>query len=259
MAKLRKRKISNRTVDALTVTKDTVFWDSELSGFGVRVYPSGSKFYVVQTRAFGQPAKRVTVGRHGIISPREARRRAALIILRIKSGEEPAPERIGGAVGGGGEPPAGDRRAAGARHRTGTREGSASRTRRNTRDGRPGARPQRGRTAVARFVGEVSRADFRQHRGRHSQGLGRALGLRSYAKGPRPPQQPGARTSPGRAGRDGGHRGIGVPGGTARLVDNGGGRRIGSRRATGGEGNVDPFRHRPTLSILFRIGRVSKT
>ena len=73
-----------------------MFWDSELSGFGVRVYPSGSKFYVVQTRAFGQPAKRVTVGRHGIISPREARRRAALIILRIKFGEEPAPERIGG-------------------------------------------------------------------------------------------------------------------------------------------------------------------
>ena len=33
------------TVDALTVTKDTVFWDSELFGFGVSVYPSGSKFY----------------------------------------------------------------------------------------------------------------------------------------------------------------------------------------------------------------------
>ena len=95
MAKLRRKKISHRTVEALTVEKDTVFWDSELLGFGVRVYPTGSKFYVVQTRARGRPGKRVTVGRHGVITPTEARRRAALVIARIKSGEEPAPERIG--------------------------------------------------------------------------------------------------------------------------------------------------------------------
>ncbi|MYG68345.1 MAG: DUF4102 domain-containing protein, partial [Gammaproteobacteria bacterium] len=48
--KLEKTKISGRTVSALKVEKDTVFWDSELSGFGVRVYPTGSKYYVVQTR-----------------------------------------------------------------------------------------------------------------------------------------------------------------------------------------------------------------
>ena len=55
MAKLTTTTISRRTVDALAVAKDTVFWDSELSGFGVRVYPSGSKVYVVQTRAGGGP------------------------------------------------------------------------------------------------------------------------------------------------------------------------------------------------------------
>ena len=49
MARLETRTISRRTVEALRVEKDTVFWDSELSGFGVRVYPSGSKYYVVQT------------------------------------------------------------------------------------------------------------------------------------------------------------------------------------------------------------------
>ncbi len=37
MAVLEKRTISKRTVDALKVEKDTVFWDSELSGFGVPV------------------------------------------------------------------------------------------------------------------------------------------------------------------------------------------------------------------------------
>ena len=41
MARVRKTTISRRTVEALRAEKDTVFWDRELTGFGVRVYPSG--------------------------------------------------------------------------------------------------------------------------------------------------------------------------------------------------------------------------
>ena len=93
MTKLARRSISRRTVEALKVQKDTVFWDSEQPGFGVRVYPTGAKHYVVQTRARGS-AKRLTVGRHGVITPEEARRRAALIIARIKAGEDPLPEPL---------------------------------------------------------------------------------------------------------------------------------------------------------------------
>ena len=54
----------------------------------MRVYPSGAKVYVVQTRG---PAgtKRITVGRHGVIGADEARRRAALIIARVRAGEDP--------------------------------------------------------------------------------------------------------------------------------------------------------------------------
>ena len=37
-------------------------------------------------------AKRVTVGRHGVITLEGARRRAALIVARIKAGEDPVPE-----------------------------------------------------------------------------------------------------------------------------------------------------------------------
>ena len=90
MAKLQYRSISKRTVEGLKVEKDTVFWDRELKGFGVRAYPSGSRYYVAQTRG-PEGQKRVTVGRHGIISADQARRRAALIIARIKAGEEPVP------------------------------------------------------------------------------------------------------------------------------------------------------------------------
>ena len=93
MAKLRHRTISNRMVAALKVGRDTVFWDRELTGFGVRAYPSGGKVYVAQARGPGGP-KRVTVGRHGVVNADEARRRAALIIARVKAGEEPVPEAM---------------------------------------------------------------------------------------------------------------------------------------------------------------------
>ena len=94
MATVGRKTISRRMVEALKVEKDTVFWDSELQGFGVRAYPSGQKYYVVQTRARGRAAKRVTVGRHGVITAEEARRRAALIVARIKAGEDPVAEPI---------------------------------------------------------------------------------------------------------------------------------------------------------------------
>ena len=93
MAKLHGRKISNRTVEGLSVgDKDAVFWDRELLGFGVRVYPSGAKVYVVQTWSEGR-SRRVTVGRHGVISAARARRRAALMLARLRAGEEPLPPR----------------------------------------------------------------------------------------------------------------------------------------------------------------------
>ena len=79
--------LSKRIIDRLWVDgKDAVFWDRDLPGFGIRVYPSGTKVYVVQTRAFGR-SKRVTVGRHGRLSADQARKEAARIIARIKAGE----------------------------------------------------------------------------------------------------------------------------------------------------------------------------
>ena len=94
MAKLQYKSISRRTVEALPAEKDTVYWDNELMGFGVRVYPTGTKVYMVQSRG-PDGLKRVTVGRHGVISADRARRRAALIIARIKAGETPLATPMG--------------------------------------------------------------------------------------------------------------------------------------------------------------------
>ena len=89
------RTLTKRIVDRLAVNgKDGVFWDSELPGFGIRVYPTGRKVYVAQARAKGRSV-RATVGRHGDIAPAEARREAAKLLARIKAGlppVEPEPE-----------------------------------------------------------------------------------------------------------------------------------------------------------------------
>ena len=91
MSQCQERTISKRTVDALSVEdRDAIFWDRNLQGFGVRVYPSGRKVYVVQSRGPGG-SKRVTLGRHGDITAEQARKRAAEIIDRIKTGLEPFP------------------------------------------------------------------------------------------------------------------------------------------------------------------------
>ena len=83
-----------------TVERDTVSWDRELTGFGVRIHPTGGKVYVAQARGpNGQ--KRVTVGRHPLIGAEQARQRAALIITRIKAGEDPVPLPLAAKFAGG--------------------------------------------------------------------------------------------------------------------------------------------------------------
>ena len=90
--------ITKRTVDGLSVQgKDAVFWDRDLPGFGVRVYPSGRKVYVVQSRGPGG-ISRVSLGRHGELAAERARKRAAVVINRIKNGENPAPAPSGGSL-----------------------------------------------------------------------------------------------------------------------------------------------------------------
>ena len=98
MAKLQHGTLSNRMVGRLAVAKDTVYWDGELTGFGVRVYPTGSKVYVAQARGPKGP-RRVTVGIHGVINADEARKRAAHVIARIKAGEEVASKPVKPAEG----------------------------------------------------------------------------------------------------------------------------------------------------------------
>lgn len=91
-------KISKRAVDAKQPGKGDpkngeFLWDSELRGFGCRVYPSGRKVYFVQYRLPNGRQRRLRLGAHGVLTPDQARLRAKGALAAVASGRDPAAER----------------------------------------------------------------------------------------------------------------------------------------------------------------------
>lgn len=84
-------KLTKRSVDALPVRQgeDYIVFDDEVSGFGLRVMPSGRKTYMVQYRAGGR-TRRVAIGGHGTLTTEQARQRAKELLGSVARGENPA-------------------------------------------------------------------------------------------------------------------------------------------------------------------------
>ena len=55
--------------------KQDVRWDDSLSGFGLRIYPSGKKSFVVFYRHEGRQHL-MTIGKYGLFTADEARKKA---------------------------------------------------------------------------------------------------------------------------------------------------------------------------------------
>lgn len=69
-------KLTKRAVDAAeSGAKDYVIWDDELPGFGLRVFTSGKRSYVLRYRSAGR-SRRFTIGLHGVWTPERARQEA---------------------------------------------------------------------------------------------------------------------------------------------------------------------------------------
>ncbi|MDP1867088.1 MAG: tyrosine-type recombinase/integrase [Bradyrhizobium sp.] len=93
-----KIKIGRRALSALpAVTRPTVFYDIDLTGFGLKASPTGALSYIVEYRpgAGGRSVskRRMVIGTPKNLTPEEARGHASGILARVRLGDDPAAER----------------------------------------------------------------------------------------------------------------------------------------------------------------------
>jgi integrase len=89
-------RITKRIVDGLKPRqREFVHWDGELTGFGVRVRPTGSMSFIAVYRTGGRnsPLRRVTIGATGKIEADKAREEARVIIRQAELGIDRAAEK----------------------------------------------------------------------------------------------------------------------------------------------------------------------
>ena len=99
MAKVRISKVS---VDAATPSDagDVTIWDDRITGFGLKVTPSGSKVYFFRYRisrpgrASKTAPRKYTIGRHGSLTPDQARRRAQELSALVAQGIDPRQQEL---------------------------------------------------------------------------------------------------------------------------------------------------------------------
>jgi integrase len=89
------RRLTKSIIDSLVAAPgeaQTFYWDSELTGFGLRVSSHGHKSFVVKRRNH-----RMVLDRVGVVSLEEARQRAIEFMAQVGRGEDPVEARRQGA------------------------------------------------------------------------------------------------------------------------------------------------------------------
>ncbi len=89
-----KVKIAKRIVDAAGPRPSRyILFDAEITGFGLRVYPSGKKSWVFEYRpgegGRGVQKRRITIGSTSDFTPEQARKMAEKLRARTKMGDDP--------------------------------------------------------------------------------------------------------------------------------------------------------------------------
>ncbi len=86
-------KLTKRTVEsAKPADRVTHVWDDALSGFGLRVFPSGRRCFVLKCRAKGRQ-RWIKLGFFGELTPDQARRIAQNRLAELRAGRDPGEER----------------------------------------------------------------------------------------------------------------------------------------------------------------------
>lgn len=86
--------LTQRSVDALQPhTKWYVVWDDDPHGFGIRIWPSGRKVYVVKYELLGsRKDKWYTLGDHAVLKAQAAREMAKQFLALVRQGRNPVAE-----------------------------------------------------------------------------------------------------------------------------------------------------------------------
>jgi integrase len=89
-------RLTKSVIDDLPVrSKDTVYWDAGLPGFGIKVTPKGRKVFIVMYRLAGAGSRlrKYTIGPYGRITLPMARAQAQKIFAARLDGRDPAEEK----------------------------------------------------------------------------------------------------------------------------------------------------------------------
>lgn len=70
-----------------------VWWDTELRGFGVRVFPTGHKVFLVRYRTLAGEQRKPKIGAFGKYTVEDARKEAKKVLARVLAGDDPSRER----------------------------------------------------------------------------------------------------------------------------------------------------------------------
>jgi integrase len=86
------QKLTKRFVEGIKPHEkdEQLIWDSELKGFGVRVFPTGRRTYFVQYRNQCGSTRRKKIGVHGVITADLARDEAKKLLGDVAKGEDPS-------------------------------------------------------------------------------------------------------------------------------------------------------------------------
>jgi hypothetical protein len=91
-------KLTKRAVDAIGPgARPTIYYDSELRGFGLKVTPSGAKSWCVEYRpgsgGRGVAKRRLVLGSINTLTPDQARTAARNILAAVALGDDPGASR----------------------------------------------------------------------------------------------------------------------------------------------------------------------
>jgi integrase len=89
---LTKRQVDSVMYDPKGPAKQ-ILWDGSLPGFGVRVFPTGAKSFVLDYRTAEGRKRLLTLGKYGVITPHQARELARKALLEAKTGTDPLEAR----------------------------------------------------------------------------------------------------------------------------------------------------------------------